>query len=372
MDDLIIGDNQQYDLPPGMNKFAMLKFGKNSSIRFSSSVSILVKKLVSSEDSRFEYLSTAASPVDTIFTLNVIDASGVSGLNFIGNGFSPSGFQKGDRGPDGSRGSDAGGSSWSYPAGSDATAGGDAPPPASGPDGINAASFQVYLPFLNPGSKLYFSALGGNGGRGQDGGNGGRGGEGNSLKGPKGGGNAADGGRGGNGGNAGRVNLFLVIPADKVIDKDSTISSVNIKTDVAGGSGGLGGEKGLKGAGGGTKWGTTMPRGESGEQGSIGPSGLRGRDENTDPKGGWVDIDVMDFETYKALLAQQTFGTYTEMPGEKSSKFETFGLTGFTGEQVLWSHCESIDILGSSRRICASLIRSNLSLLVSRRRWKFN
>jgi len=28
MDDLIIGDNQQIDLSPGIHKFAMLQFGK--------------------------------------------------------------------------------------------------------------------------------------------------------------------------------------------------------------------------------------------------------------------------------------------------------------------------------------------------------
>lgn len=309
MDDLILGDNQQYDLPPGMHKFATIELGNNSSIRFSSTVSIIVKKLTSGADSKIEYVSPiSTAPANNMFTLNAIDASGVKGLNFLGDGFSQEGFKEGDRGPDGGIGSDAGGSSLTYPGGSDAGAGGDAPSPAgTGPDGQNAASFSVYLPFLNPGSQLYFSANGGNGGRGQDGGNGGKGGEGNSLKGPRGGGNGAEGGAGGNGGDAGKVSLFLVVPAAQTIDKNSVISSVNINADVAGGNAGEGGEKGLDGAGGGTKWGTTMPRGQSGDSGSRGKSGKPGKDARTNPGEKWVDIDVMDFETYKAYIAQISF-----------------------------------------------------------------
>ena len=306
MDDLIIGDNQQHNLSPGMHKFATLQLGTNSSIKFSATVSILVKKLIAPSGCKVEYISpTGLSPVDTLFTLHVIDASGVSDLTFLGDGYSPEGFLPGDRGPDGSAGSNAGGSSWTYPGGSNSTGGGNAPSPAAtGPSGQNAASFSVYLPFLNPGSKLNFSAIGGNGGRGQDGGNGGRGGNGNTLKGPSGGGDAADGGTGGNGGNAGKVSIFLVVPADKPIDESSVIKSVSINCDVAGGNPGSGGEPGLNGAGGDTNYGPTMPPGDVGNKGSRGREGIPGNDARTAPDANWVDIDVMDFETYKAYIGQ--------------------------------------------------------------------
>ncbi|MDP9556818.1 UNVERIFIED_ORG: hypothetical protein J2W65_002455 [Pseudomonas parafulva] len=306
MDDLIIADNHQHNLAPGMHKFSTLQMGENSSIMFSGTVSILVKKLIAPIGCKIEYISpTSPSPIDTLFTLHAIDASGVKNLTFFGDGYSPDGFQPGDRGPDGSAGSDAGGVSWTYPGGSNSTGGGNAPSPAAtGPSGQNAASFSVYLPFLNPGSELNFSTIGGNGGRGQDGGNGGRGGRGNTLKGPSGGGDAADGGTGGNGGNAGKVGIFLVVPEDKTIDKNSVIESVSINLNVAGGNAGAGGEPGLNGAGGDTNYGPTMPPGHAGNKGSRGMAGKPGNDARTEPDANWIDVDVMDFETYKAYIAQ--------------------------------------------------------------------
>ncbi|WP_140400460.1 collagen-like triple helix repeat-containing protein [Pseudomonas putida] len=145
------------------------------------------------------------------------------------------------------------------------------------------------------------------------------------------------------------------------------IASVNIKTDVAGGNPGLGGEGGWKGAPGGSKWETLMPSGQPGDKGDRGYPGSPGKDARTDPGASWVDIDVMDFETYKALLAQQTFRLvepYKELLGNEALPMQTFEIASFTREQVLWSQCENIDVLGASKKICAYLIRHNLSLLV--------
>lgn len=273
---LIIKENQTYELKKGNYEFETLEIRRNGTLLVLGSTKIFCKKLKSDEGSRVQYKAGADRNDDQkLLEFTAADGSQVSGiLFFIGDG------ADGVTGPSGANGAN-GKNGWtgmevkdygllgkhkvpvSYPPkdGKNGTSGGN------GGNGEEAMDIKVYINKLSKDGYVAISANGGNGGDGGNGGNGGNGGKGRTLESGKKGGSGGRGGNGGNGGDGGKVYASLV-HVDGATDEDKKRLLEFLNSNVytlpgIPGRGGLGGNGGASGRGG--KGGTLISIKKDGE-----------------------------------------------------------------------------------------------------------
>lgn len=304
-EDLLLGENETKTVPPGAHKYTRVELGKDSTLIFTNSTSIIVDRFKSADGAKIEYDSPEYNDTDLFFELNALDASGVQQLTVIGNGkagITPEGNVK-----PGSNGRGAIASSMRYPFGRESEPGRPGSPGANGQPGESAADIMLKLPKLSSGAKLNITSVGGDGGNGQTGGSGGNGGAAAATRSFSCGGKGGPGGNGGNGGDSGKVYIFLVVDDANADDQDfrrNLIESTQITFNLAAGSKGTGGQPGRNGDDGeGTAWidnsrcsGTYQPPVSLDGQNGDGPTG--------DSKEEWSRVDVLPMSQYQQFIVQ--------------------------------------------------------------------
>lgn len=308
-DSLLLGEAEKRVLPPGQYRLNTLDIGKNAVLEVAGSTTITVKTFRTAEGATIKYTGTLAKPNDAhIITINAVNASDISGIKVVANGKSETGYKAGERAKDGPAGEKGYGTGelLAYPGGKGCSKGQGGVGGQKGPQGGNAAHVTLYLPGLKPDTSIYVEAIGGNGGRGQDGGNGGKGGDGAWSEPGCDGGVGGSAGSGGNGGDSGKIEIFLVVASSEIEQrgKDTIIKGVRI-TPIYGA--GVGGQPGVPGLGGehGSKENLDKSMPVNGPSGASAQAGLSGKGPTqssmTNPE--WANIDVMDLDTYKSMIA---------------------------------------------------------------------
>lgn len=308
MREIIVPAGERATVESGAVRLSLLEIHEDATLVFSDSTTLFVDRLVTHSGARIVYESDAFND-DAVFTLNVLDASKVEDLRFVGNGKAGSGFAPAARARDGGSGRDARNCKLSDPDGRKAKRGGRGADGAAGGDAEDAVDFVLHLPNVPPGARINIESIGGRGGDGQNGGNGGRGGHRSNCRDGQHGGDGGNGGPGGDGGDAGKLMLFVVVPDDVYRDRaasNAAIETIKLEPNTApgergsGGGGGVGGRAGRSahvGAG----------RSRDGRPGADGPDGSAGdgpRPGSTNLTS-WVTVDVMATSAYQQFIAQQ-------------------------------------------------------------------
>lgn len=306
-EEIVIPEGSTYEVQPGAHRLSNLEIRKNATLFFTGSTTLFVGTVKTFDGAKIVYRSLDTKD-DCVFTLNPLDASGISDLSFVGHGKAGHGFPAGSRAADGPAGRDAKDPKPFKSSGHKAERGGVGQRGGDGSYGEDAVDFVAYLPKVAPGAKISFYSVGGNGGRGQDGGHGGRGGNRSTFHDGRDGGPGGDGGNGGTAGDAGKAFVFAVVADeefDKLVDKQEPIKAVQIVVNCAagtpgdGGSGGSGGQPGQGAHVGGSGLGAG-PDGRDGQMGGRGDGPLQVSDGTS-----WVQVDVMTASAYSQFIAQQ-------------------------------------------------------------------